>query len=128
MIMEREGIGLGHSGRVPGRMGGRVGVEGGGISPCVHEDDAGRVWARDRCRTVDNGSIESGLESSYMERFDAGRNAIICSRGKGNVSGTIPRGESATLLPPEQGWNAEEKRPANRPPQTSQGQKRLARG
>ena len=25
--------------------------------------------------------------------------------GKGNVSGT--RGESATLLPPEQGWNAE---------------------
>jgi len=70
-------MGLGYSGRVPGGMMGRVGVDGGGISPGVHESGAGREWVEDRCRTVDNGSIESGLESSYMERFDAERNAII---------------------------------------------------
>jgi len=62
---------LGYSGRVPGRMVGRVGVDGGRISPCVHENGAGRGWASDRCRTVDNSKTESGLESSYMEQFDA---------------------------------------------------------
>ena len=72
-VMERERMRLGYSGRVPGGMVGRVGVDGGGISPCVHESDVRRGWAEDRCRTVDNGSIEGGLESSYMERFDAER-------------------------------------------------------
>ena len=92
---------LGYPGSVPGGMVRRVGVDGGGISPCVHGVDARRECAGGRGRTVDNGSIEGGLESSYMEHFGAEGNAIIWSRGKGNVSGTIPRRESATLLPPE---------------------------
>lgn len=62
---------LGYFGRVPGRMVGSVGVDGGRISPCVHEKDAGLERASDRCRTVDNSSTKSGLESSYMEEFDA---------------------------------------------------------
>ena len=55
------------------------------------------------------GSIEDGLESSYMERFGAERRAIIRGRGKGNVSGTAGRGECATLLPPEQGGMEDKK-------------------
>jgi len=95
-------MGLGYPGSVPGGVVRRVGIDGGGgISPCVHGGDARRECAGGRRRTVDNGSIEGGLESSYMERFGAGGSAIIWSRGKGNVSGTVPRRESATLLPPE---------------------------
>jgi hypothetical protein len=99
--MERDRMGLRHGGRVPGPgMVGRVGgVKGGGISPGVHEsrvqEECAEPWIV--------GSIEDGLESSYMERFGAERKGIIRGCGKGNVSGTAGRGECATLLPPEQG-------------------------
>lgn len=67
---------LGYCGRVPGGVVRRVGVEGGGgISPCVHE--SGQETSTE---AADNGSTESGLESSYMEQSGAGKKSIICSR------------------------------------------------
>ena len=40
-VMERDRVRLGYNGRAPGGMVGGVGVERGGISPRVHEGDAG---------------------------------------------------------------------------------------
>jgi hypothetical protein len=57
-VVERERVGLRYTGSAPGGMVGRVRVDGGGISPCVHEGDARRECAEGGCRTVDDGSLE----------------------------------------------------------------------
>ena len=101
LVLEGEGLGLGDGGRVPGGMMGRVRVEGCVISSCVHMSDSRRERVRDCCRTVDTGNIESGQERSYMERFDAGRTRSLGGRKKRKRFRYVPRGESATLLPPE---------------------------
>ena len=45
-VMEGERMRLGYTGSIPGGMVGRVGVEGGGISSCVHESDVRRESVR----------------------------------------------------------------------------------
>lgn len=39
--LKGDGMGLGHGGGVPGGLRGRVGINGGSISPCVHECNVG---------------------------------------------------------------------------------------
>lgn len=41
-VVERDRMRMGYTRSVPGGMVGRVGIEGGGISSCVHECDAVR--------------------------------------------------------------------------------------
>ena len=40
-VMGGYGMRLGYGGVVPGGLVGRVGINGGGVSPCVHECDLG---------------------------------------------------------------------------------------
>ena len=77
---------------------------------------------------MDNGSIESGLGSSYMERFDAGRTRSFVVVDKNGTFQVRSQRRECHPVATRAGMECRIKTPAGRPPQTSQEPKAVSEG
>lgn len=77
---------------------------------------------------MDNGSIESGLESSYMERFDAGGNVIIGIVDKKETFQVRSQRRECHPVATRAGMECRIKKTGSRPPQVSQEPKAVSEG